>query len=92
MELNFTLKNGRYESQEITVTSDYNVHLELESPGLVGLEQRTAGTDFCQGMLSKVVENVCGNTFDFDFSHAVYPKTIRVISLSKVNAGFITMA
>lgn len=79
-------------SQEVAVDGDYNVHLELSAPGMVGLEQRTAGNDFDQVILPKEVSDVYDRTFDFDFQHLVYPKTVRVTSLAEVKTGIITTA
>ena len=92
MELTFTRQGGRYVSQEVAVDGDYNVHLELSAPGMVGLEQRTAGNDFDQVILPKEVSDVYDRTFDFDFQHLVYPKTVRVTSLAEVKTGIITTA
>lgn len=89
-ELNFTLTDGRYVSQEVSVEGDYNVHLELTGRGLVGVEQRTAGEKFCGCLMGGDAENVINTVFDFDFSHLVYPKTIRVWSLKEVSCGYLT--
>lgn len=91
-ELEFTLTDGRYVSQEVSVEGDYNVHLELEERGMVGVEQRTAGTKFCSGLMSGDAENVMSKVFDFDFTHLVYPKTVRVWSMKKVECGYLTEA
>ena len=89
--LEFKKKDGLWVSQDVTVTGDYNLHVERDKAGSIGIEQRTAGGEFSPCIVPDCVRNAEGKAFDFDFIHAVYPKTIRVISTVQPESGVVTM-
>lgn len=85
MELSFKKVNEQYES-EISVKSDFNIHLEREKETSIMLLQKTSGTSFIPFQIFKN-EN---KDFECDFVGYVYPKQIKIISYSKVNKGYVT--
>ena len=81
------IENG-YESQVVTVTSDFNLHLERESRGAVYIFQRTDGNKFGYGTSFDA-----GNLWkdlDVDLDARLYPKDIKIVSSSAVTYGSIS--
>lgn len=89
--INFTQNGDLWISDDITVNNDYNIHLERNGGGAMQLSQKTAGDAFASVVLPQVSGLYSGTTIDIDISHGIYPKTIRVVSYSKVLTGIITV-
>lgn len=87
-ELKFSKTEVGYESQVVTVTSDFNLHLEREKSGAVYIFQRTDGNKFGYGTSFDA-----GNMWkdlDVDLNVRLYPKDIKVLSSSAVIYGSIS--
>lgn len=88
MELTFTKQGNLYESI-FEATGDFNLHLELDKIGYIGVYQR--GTS--EGLFSLSHEckfNDARDVYDIDFGALVYPKWIKVTSSSNVVKGEVT--
>lgn len=86
--LTFTKIENGYESQVVTVTSDFNLHLEREKSGAVYMFQKTDGYEFGCGK-SFDAGNIWKN-LDIDINARLYPKDIKIISSSAVIYGSIS--
>lgn len=87
MQLEITNNNGVYQV-ETEVTKDFNLHLERTEPGILEMFQKTSET----GKYAVVDSFKFGNktVLDYDFSAIVYPKTIKIVSLSEITYAEIT--
>ena len=90
MELQFN-KDGNNYIAEFTASDDFNLHIEREDRGFLKVMQRTTA--------SGAYDNIQGASFnytdpviDVDFTAAVYPQYIRVISFIKPTMAEVTFA
>lgn len=91
--LTFNLKNGIYVA-ETTVNADYNLHIERVGGGRFNIYQRGAATGeyvSCVGLPTQLVYSA-PKVIDWDFSHGVYPKYLRIESETQVTSAEITEA
>lgn len=89
MELNFTLENGLYVAT-FTATTNFNIHIERESRGLLGILQ----TSVENSQYSHIIEHkpfLQNKVFDCDFSGVIWPKYIKIISDTEIDKCIITM-
>jgi hypothetical protein len=80
-QLTFTKTNNQWVA-EFEATADFNLHIERNDVGTLGIYQRgTASGNYApvQGAVLQL-----GKTFDADFVGAIYPKYIKVVSASEV--------
>lgn len=87
-ELTFTKTEVGYESQIVTISSDFNLHLERVNRGAVIIFQRTDGNKFGYGTSFDA-----GNMWkdlDIDLDAHLYPKDIKIVSSSQVTYGSIS--
>lgn len=90
MELTFNKTNQNVYEAVFEVPSDFNIHLERKSTGILIIKQSgiaNAAFDdaFNLGINAREV-------IDYDFSALVYPKWIKVVSGSEVIKGIVTFA
>jgi hypothetical protein len=86
-QLTFTKTNNQWVA-EFEATADFNLHIERNDVGTLGIYQRgTASGNFApvQGAVVQL-----GKTYDADFSALVYPKYIKVVSASEVVNAEVT--
>ena len=88
MELNFTLENGLYVAT-FTATTNFNIHIERESRGLLGILQ----TSVENSQYSPIIDHksLQDKIFDCDFSGVIWPKYIKIISDTEIVKCIITM-
>lgn len=86
-ELVFTKSEVGYESQVVTVTSGFNLHLERVQRGTMYIFQRTDGTEFGYG---RSFDANTWKNIDLDINTGLYPKDIKVVSASEVTYGSIS--
>lgn len=85
--LNFTQKGNAWISDEVSVTKDFNLHVERKSNGQFNLLQKTSGTNFAEVVEAKPLTNT--SIIDLDIQVLV-PKTFKVISYSEVTEASYT--
>lgn len=87
MQLSIINNNGVYQV-ETEVNKDFNLHLERTEPGILTMFQKTSES----GKYAVVDSFEFGNktVLDYDFSAVVYPKTIKIVSLSEITYAEIT--
>lgn len=85
--LNFTKKGLSWVSDDIQVSSDFNLHIERKKPGQLNIMQKTSGSSFADIQEAKEYENQ--TVIDVDIQILV-PKTIKVISFSEVTQAQYT--
>ena len=90
MEVNFQ-KVGDYDESEVTVTSDFNLHLEKRKAG----ETRLYVKGVADGEYASVVlpsNYLFNKIIDFDLSALVYPKYVLIQSDVPVDKCVVTMS
>ena len=90
MEINFTKQNGVWVA-EFEATSDFNLHLERSTNGLIRLQQRGTETGEYVDFYLNAGNDAYAN-FDSDFGALVYPKWIKIISGTEVINRKVTFA
>ena len=88
MQLEFVKRGNNYEAI-FEVTSDFNIHIELNKPSYLGVYQ----SSIQNGEYSFATEyklNDIQKIYDIDFGALVYPKWIKVVSGSEVIKGEVT--
>lgn len=86
-QLTFTKNNNQWVA-EFEATADFNLHIERNDVGTLGIYQRTTATGEYAPIQGAVLQ--LGKTFDADFVGAIYPKYIKVVSQVEVtNAELI---
>ena len=83
--LQFTQKNGIWESSEFTVSGDFNLHIERATASRFKLMQKTSGTNFANVLESTAYHNEA--VIDVDVQVLV-PKTFKAISHTEVKEAF----
>lgn len=79
----------RYVCEE-TVTSDYALHIERSGSGKLNFFVRsTSEGEYCPSDVSSSLQNFAKEVFDYDFTHIVYPKYIRIESEVEVTTATI---
>ena len=88
-----TVINGieKYVCEEI-VSSDYALHIEREEKGKLYFYVRsTPEGEYCRSDVNSFLQNFAKEIFDYDFSHLVYPKYVKIVSDTPVvSASLIT--
>lgn len=87
--LNFTQKGDAWISDEFSVSGDFNLHIEREKAAQLNVLQKTAGTKFAEVLDADLYKNK--TVIDLDVQ-VLIPKTIKVISYSKVTSAEYTVA
>lgn len=88
MELKFKNEKGLYEA-EFEATSDFNLHIERKNYGRIEIYQKTSSeTNYAS---TPSYGTNAADIVNLDFSMAVYPKYIKVVSYSEPVQGIITM-
>lgn len=90
MNLTFTKQGNSYVA-EFDATADFNLHIERPKEGYLRVYQRTGGSGgfaYVEGLSQYAFDKI----IDLDFTGAVYPKSIKVVSdvqpsLATVNVG-----
>ena len=88
--LEFKKKGSKYEA-EITVSSDFNLHIEREQSGVLYVQQRTSEN----GAFDSISGANFGQTdtvIDYDFVGSIYPKHIKVVSGVLPTMAVVTFA
>lgn len=91
--LTFNQQDGKYIA-EATVNADYNLHIERVAGGRLNIYQRGAATGEyvdCVGLPTQLVYSA-PKVIDWDFSHGVYPKYLRIESDTEVTTATLTEA
>lgn len=88
MELKFKNEKGLHEA-EFEATSDFNLHIERKNYGRIEIYQKTSSETNYASTPSYGVN--AADIVNLDFSMAVYPKYIKVVSYSEPVQGIITM-
>lgn len=82
----------RYVCEE-TVTADYALHIERTGAGKLNFFVRsTADGKYCPSDVSSFLQNLAKEVFDYDFTHLVYPKYIRIESDTEVTSATLITA
>lgn len=86
--ITFSLVNGAYESDVLTLNADTAFHIERDGIGNVELFQRSTAT----GAFVPVRDRVDGTTsaVDFDYIAGVYPKYVKIVSQSEVVSAYMS--
>lgn len=88
MELQFTQTEKGFYVAEFEATADFNLHVEHKAIGQVLMYQSTGTGDYA---LIEGVKQLEGKTvFDYDFTALVYPKRIKIVSMSEPTYAIIT--
>lgn len=88
MELKFKNEKGLYEA-EFEATSDFNLHIERKNYGRIEIYQKTSSETNYASIPSYGAN--AADILNLDFSMAVYPKYIKVVSYSEPVKGIVTM-
>lgn len=88
MQLEITKNNNGTYQIETEVNKDFNLHLERTKSGVLEMFQKTSQN----GKYAVVDSFNFGDktVVDYDFSAVVYPKTIKIVSLSEITYAEIT--
>lgn len=87
-QLTFTKNNNQWVA-EFEATADFNLHIERNDVGTLGIYQRTTATGEYAPIQGAVLQ--LGKTFDADFVGAIYPKYIKVVSSADVINAELTL-
>lgn len=88
MELQFTQTEKGFYVAEFEATADFNLHVERKAIGQVLMYQSTGTGDYA---LVEGVKQLEGKTvFDYDFTALIYPKRIKIVSVSEPTYAVIT--
>lgn len=88
MELQFTQTEKGFYVAEFEATADFNLHVERKAIGQVLMYQSTGTGDYA---LVESVNQLEGKTvFDYDFTALIYPKRIKIVSMSEPTYAVIT--
>lgn len=88
MELQFTQTEKGFYVAEFEATADFNLHVERKAIGQVLMYQSTGTGDYA---LVEGVNQLEGKTvFDYDFTALIYPKRIKIVSMSEPTYAVIT--
>lgn len=88
MELQFTQTEKGFYVAEFEATADFNLHVERKAIGQVLMYQSTGTGDYA---LVEGVKQLEGKTvFDYDFTALIYPKRIKIVSMSEPTYAVIT--
>lgn len=78
---------------EQTVTADYALHIERTGAGKLNFFVRsTADGKYCPSDVNSFLQNLAKEVFDYDFTHLVYPKYIRIESDTEVTSATLITA
>lgn len=85
--LNFTKNGNAWVSDEIPVSSDFNIHIEREKPAQLNFLQKTSGEKWAEILEAEKYKNK--TVIDVDIQVLV-PKSVKVISYSEVESAQYT--
>lgn len=85
--LNFTKNGNAWVSDEISVSSDFNIHIEREKPAQLNFLQKTSGEKWAEILEAEKYKNK--TVIDVDIQVLV-PKSVKVISYSEVKSAQYT--
>lgn len=88
MQLTFNKVNNIYVA-EFEATSDFNVHIERITHGMLAFYQRTT-TSGEYAEITDLKQLIRDKVFDTDFAAFVYPKYIKVVSGVEVTTATVT--
>nr|DAX02737.1 MAG TPA: hypothetical protein [Bacteriophage sp.] len=88
-QLNFTQNGLAWISDEISVSSDFNLHIEREKAAQLNIMQKTSGEKW--GDIIEAERYANKTVIDVDIQ-VLIPKKIKVISYSKVTSAEYTTA
>lgn len=78
---------------EQTVSADYALHIERAGTGKLNFFVRsTADGKYCPSNVNSFLQNLAKEVFDYDFTHLVYPKYIRIESDVEVTSATLITA
>ena len=93
-----TYKPTKVDSQQRSVceesaTDDYALHIERTGAGKLNFFVRsTADGKYCPSDVNSFLQNLAKEVFDYDFTHLVYPKYIRIESDTEVTSATLITA
>lgn len=90
MELTF-VKNGNFYEAEFEATADFNLHIERVAGGRFLIYQKSV-TDGKYAIVNSVAYQDYQDVIDLDMTALIYPKYIKVASVSEVTMGVVTYA
>jgi hypothetical protein len=90
MELTFNKTNENVYEAVFEVTSDFNIHLERKSTGILVIKQSGIADGAFDDAFNLGIN--AREVIDYDFGALVYPKWIKVVSGSEVIKGIVTFA
>lgn len=85
--LNFTKNGNSWISDEIQVSSDFNIHIERSRPAQFNIMQKTSGEKWAE--IPEAEKYANKNVIDVDIQILV-PKSIKIISYSEVTQAQYT--
>lgn len=78
---------------ETTVSADYALHIERAQSGRLNFFVRSTDSGkYCPTDVSSFLQNLAKEVFDYDFTHLVYPKYIRIESDTEVTSATLITA
>lgn len=88
--MEFVKKNGMYEA-EFEATADFNLHIERKAGGRFLIYQKSVA-DGQYAIVDSVARQDYQDVIDLDMAALIYPKYIKVASVSEVTMGVVTYA
>lgn len=89
MEIQFVKQDVEWVA-EFEATGPFNLHLQREDESLVKVYQKS-DQDSEYATLPSWKDHDATKVINIDFAALVYPKWIKIVSLSEVSKGLITM-
>lgn len=91
MDITFN-KVGELWEAEFEATADFNIHLERNKGGVFKVYLKTAGSEYALvEELDKMYTQYKG-VVDYDFTGAIFPKMIKVVSATEPTLAVVTFA
>lgn len=90
MELTF-VKNGNFYEAEFEATADFNLHIERVADGRFLIYQKSV-TDGKYAIVDSVAYQDHEDVIDLDMAALVYPKYIKVASVSEPTLAVVTFS
>jgi hypothetical protein len=90
MELNFNKTNQNVYEAVFEAPSDFNIHLERKSTGILVIKQSGIADGAFDDAFNLGIN--AREVIDYDFGALVYPKWIKVVSGSEVIKAIVTFA
>lgn len=87
-ELNFISKDGLYEA-EFKAESDFNLHIERATVGTLNFYQKSV-ENAKYDIINKMQGNSVNLIIDADMTALIYPKWIKIVSVSKPTMAIVT--